>query len=195
MLEIIELNLERGGQKLFQNLSFQLQPGQVLQIKGANGSGKSTLLQVIAGDLSTASGQVLINGKSKLEPRELPRELGYLPQEVNIDFPIEVSDFLLMARPNSDVSIELSRFKLDSLSHKKVTEISLGQLQRVQLAQLIIQDPQIFLLDEPFSAQDQENINLFISIFKDLKSDGKSIILTNHADFPMHNLVDFEINL
>ena len=67
MLKVNNLSLERGGRKLFERISLQVSGGQVLQIKGANGSGKSSLLQVLAGDLKPTSGEVLIDGKSKID--------------------------------------------------------------------------------------------------------------------------------
>ena len=93
MLKVNNLSLERGGRKLFERISFHVSGGQVLQIKGANGSGKSSLLQVLAGDLKPTSGEVLIDGKSNIDLFTLTRKLGYLPQEIAIDFPISVLIF------------------------------------------------------------------------------------------------------
>ena len=195
MLDVKDLSLERGGRKLFERISFHVNGGQVLQIKGANGSGKSSLLQVLAGDLKPTSGEVLIDGKSKIDLISLTQKLGYLPQELAIDFPISVFDFLQMAKPKVDLGPVLTRFELEELQDKKMTELSLGQIQRVQIAQIVFQDPEIYLLDEPFSAQDQEHIQLILRILSELKTSGKSVLLTNHIDMNLNSLIDSELNL
>ena len=195
MLKVNNLSLERGGRKLFERISFHVSGGQVLQIKGANGSGKSSLLQVLAGDLKPTSGEVLIDGKSKIDLISLTQKLGYLPQELAIDFPISVFDFLQMAKPKVDLGPVLTRFELEELQDKKMTELSLGQIQRVQIAQIVFQDPEIYLLDEPFSAQDQEHIQLILRILSELKTSGKSVLLTNHIDMNLNSLIDLELNL
>lgn len=87
----------------------------------------------------------------------------------------------------------LSIFQLDDLFTKRITELSLGQLQRVQFAQVMLQDPGIFLLDEPFSAQDRENTWLLMSVLEELKMKGKCVVLTNHIQMPMKDLIDNEL--
>ena len=193
MLEVKNLTLVRGGKKLFENLSFEVSSGQVFQIKGVNGSGKSSFLQAIAGDIEPSDGEILINGEKNIPPKRLVRLLGYLPQELSVDFPITVLDYLRMAGSPSQINHFLSKFQLDDLFTKRITELSLGQLQRVQFAQVMLQDPGIFLLDEPFSAQDRENTWLLMSVLEELKMKGKCVVLTNHIQMPMKDLIDNEL--
>ena len=195
MLRATNLSLERGDRKLFENLNFVVNSGQVLQIKGANGSGKSSLLQVIAGDIEPTNGEISIDGNLK-QDRSLPhRKLGYLSQDLAIDFPISSYDFIRMASPKNDPNSICHKFKLEDILAKKITELSTGQLQRVQIAQLAFQDPEIFLLDEPLSGQDQENIELLTKIIYELKSQGKTILMTNHANIDLYDLVDSSVLL
>ena len=82
MLEVNNITIERKGNLLYKNLSFKVEPGKLLHLKGMNGSGKSSLLQALIGDLRPKEGEVLVDGKMVKSAREIAREFGYLPQEL-----------------------------------------------------------------------------------------------------------------
>lgn len=195
MLKVSNLSLQRGSRQLFKDLSFGLAGGQVLQIRGSNGSGKSSLAAVIAGDLRADSGEVLFNDRKDLSIIELSRMRGVLLQELEIDFPISVQDYVQLGNSFKKPEEVLNRLNLQEISTNKITELSFGQLQRVEMAQLLLQDPQLFILDEPFSAQDQINTKLFKELFWELKKSEKMIILINHIDFDLEGLVDQVVDL
>mgnify|MGYP003327338859 CR=1 FL=1 len=195
MLEVNNITIERKGNLLYKNLSFKVEPGKLLHLKGMNGSGKSSLLQALIGDLRPKEGEVLVDGKMVKSAREIAREFGYLPQELKIDFPISVHEYLLLAKPKKDITRILNLLDLENLKDKKITEISLGQLQRVQFAQLLVQNPNIFLLDEPFSAQDDFKKGIILGILEDLKKDQKMVILTHHLQMEIVKIVDQTIEL
>ena len=195
MLEVNNITIERKGNLLCKNLSFKVEPGTLLHLKGMNGSGKSSLLQALIGDLKPQEGEVFVDGKKLKSAREIAREIGYLPQELKIDFPISVNEFLLLAKPKKDITHIVNLLDLENLKDKKITEISLGQLQRVQFAQLLVQNPNIFLLDEPFSVQDDFNKGNILGILKDLKREQKTVIITHHLHSEIEEIVDQAIEL
>lgn len=179
MLEVKDLHFSRGGRKLANDLHFQLKAGQCIHIAGSNGSGKSTLAAILAGDFQPDSGEVIYNGS-----------LGVLLQDIEIDFPISVSRFIQMGKKNVDITEVLIKLDLSELADKAITELSVGQLQRVELAQLFVMNPDIWILDEPFSAQDVINTELLIDLLTELKEAGKALLLINHINLPLKNLVD-----
>lgn len=184
MLKVSNISAIRSGKALFDGLTFALKNGEVLEIKGPNGSGKSSLAEIISGDLKPQSGSV-----------ECSFQLGVLLQNIEIDFPITVSEFVSMGNLKADAAGALAKLRISELAEKLITQLSVGQLQRVELAQLIQQNPDLFILDEPFSAQDSENVAHLIELFKELKNSGKSIILINHIDLEFAGLVDQTLQL
>ena len=184
MLRVSNVSATRSGKLLFEGISFDLAKGEVLQIKGPNGSGKSSLAAIISGDFQQNSGMV-----------ECKFRIGVLLQNIEIDFPITVAEFVALGDKKGDVAGALVKLRISELSEKLVTELSVGQLQRVELAQLLLQNPELYILDEPFSAQDSENITYLIGLLKELKSTGKSIILINHIELDLIGLVDQTLQL
>lgn len=195
MLDVSNLRFNRGGRELFSDLSFSLDRGECLQIVGVNGSGKSSLASLIAEDLTPASGTITFDGRSGLSPKELSGIRGVLPQDLAIEFPLQVSEFITMPNPVADIKEITHALNLRSILNRKITEISLGQLQRVEIAQLVIQNPDLFILDEPFSAQDSQNTALIIDELKNLKSKSKAIIIINHHQVDLLGLVDHSLTL
>ena len=184
MLKVSNLTLSRGGRSLVNNLNFKVKPGEALLITGVNGSGKSTLASVIAGNFKADSGSVEISGR-----------LGVLLQNIEIDFPILVDEFIDMAGMEVANNELINRLISEEIRGKKITQLSVGQLQRVEIAQVLRINPDLYILDEPFSAQDKENTELLIEIFKKLKTKGKGILIINHIQLNLDGLIDEVLNL
>lgn len=184
MLKVEKLSLNRGAKTITEQLTFHLKKGELLKLSGPNGSGKSSLAMAIAGDIPKTSGEIKCDGK-----------IGYLMQSLEIDFPITVTEFIQLARPKADIRNLLEKLNLTEITNKKITQISMGQLQRAEIAQILLQDPDLIILDEPFSAQDAENTLSLVRLIENLKSEGKSFILINHIDMDISDLVDQEISL
>ena len=184
MLKVSNLTLSRGGRSLVNNLNFTVKPGEALLITGANGSGKSTLVSAIAGNFKADSGNVETSGK-----------LGVLLQNIEIDFPISVEEFLDMAGTDGANDELINRLIRTEIRGKKITQLSVGQLQRVEIAQVLRINPDFYIFDEPFSAQDKENTELLIEIFKALKAKGKGILIINHIQLNLDGLIDEVLNL
>lgn len=184
MLRVSNLTLSRGGRSLVNNLDFTVMPGEALLITGANGSGKSTLASAIASNFKADSGSIEISGK-----------LGVLLQNIEIDFPISVEDFIDLAGTAEANNELINRLISEEIRGKKITQLSVGQLQRVEIAQVLRLNPDYYLLDEPFSAQDKENTELLIETFKALKARGKGILIINHIQLNLDGLIDEVLNL
>ena len=184
MLKISNLTLSRGGRFLVNNLNFTVKPGEALLITGVNGSGKSTLASAIASNFKADSGSVDMSGK-----------LGVLLQNIEIDFPISVEEFIDLAGKDAANNDLIKRLITDDIRGKKITQLSVGQLQRVEIAQVLRLNTDYCLLDEPFSAQDRENTELLIEILKSLKAKGKGILIINHIQLNLDGLIDEVLNL
>ena len=184
MLKVSNLTLSRGGRSLVNNLNFTVMPGEALLITGANGSGKSTLASAIAGNFKADSGNVEISGK-----------LGVLLQNIEIDFPITVEEFIDRAGTDGANDELINRLITTEIRGKKITQLSVGQLQRVEIAQVLKLNPDYYLLDEPFSAQDKANTALLVEILKVLKAKSKGILIINHVQLNLDGLIDEVLNL
>lgn len=184
MLKVSNLSLTRGAKLLVNNLDFKVMPGEAFLITGANGSGKSTLASAIAGNFKADSGSVEISGK-----------LGVLLQNIEIDFPISVREFIDLAGTDDANDQLIDRLISEEIRGKKITQLSVGQLQRVEIAQVLRLNPDFYVLDEPFSAQDNENTELLIEIFKELKAKGNGILIINHIQLNLDGLIDEVLNL
>lgn len=184
MLKVSNLTLARGGKTLFSHLNCELAKGEALHIVGANGSGKSSLAFAIAGDLIPDAGEISLEGS-----------FGFLMQSLDIDFAITVKEFIQMGNPKYEIGEVINQLNLDNLMEKGITQISQGQLQRVELAQLLIQSPDLYILDEPFSAQDEGNTELILEVLKREKKREKSLVLISHIEMNLTGLIDKSIYL
>ena len=174
------------------DVSFSIEPGQLIGIFGPNGAGKSTLIKAMLGLIPGVSGQAKVN--STPLTRQLDR-VAYVPQRSQIDwtFPASVWDVVLMGRVKktgvlsrlSVVSRRIAAAALDRVGmadyrHRRIGDLSGGQQQRVFLARSLAQEADLFFLDEPFVGVDQKTEDLLFTIFRELAEDGKTVIVVNH---------------
>jgi ABC-2 type transport system ATP-binding protein len=170
-------------------LSFSLMAGEVLGFLGPNGAGKSTTMQVISGNLAPSEGEVSIAGHDIIEaPREAKRELGYLPEHPPLYRDASVDEFLrfcarLHRIPRSAVASALDKVKLqcglEDSGRRLIGNLSKGYQQRVGIAQAIIHDPPVVILDEPTVGLDPIQIREIRDLIRSLGSE-RSVILSTH---------------
>ena len=161
MIEIKNLSFSYGQKSVFDDFSTLISNNFATLLGGPNGSGKTTLLQLIGGVHKPDSGQIIINGHdiSKLKTKEQAELRSIAPQRRIFELAFTVEEIFAIikakrrAQHTSDVFESLDLFDLFPL---KVTELSLGQQQRVSVALALIQQAEYYLLDEPLSAQDSE---------------------------------------
>jgi zinc/manganese transport system ATP-binding protein len=162
--------------------------GSMTAIVGPNGAGKSTLLKAMVGIVQPDQGHVVLEGLSRAE-------LGYLPQLAEVDrtFPITVSDavglglwhrvgpFGAMTGSDGDiVKAALRTVGLEAMERRSIGALSVGQFQRLLFARLIVQDPQVLLLDEPFAALDELTTYDLLGLVLDWHRQGRTVIAVLH---------------
>lgn len=168
-------------------VSFELQKGKILGLLGKNGAGKSTIFRIILGILEADSGQVLIDGK-KYNIKD-SRKIGFLPEEGSLSQELTVYEQLcfygsLKGMTNDEVLESLKKwlikFDIVEYMNRKIKELSKGNRQRIQFIVSILHDPELIILDEPFSGLDPLGVEMFKEILLELKREGKAIIFSSH---------------
>lgn len=184
-------NLSRYYQKncAINQLSFSLHPGEVLGFLGPNGAGKSTTMQIITGNLAPSQGQVKINGFDIIDsPRQAKQQIGYLPEHPPIYREATVDEYLkycaqLRRVENSLIPAAMEQTKTDcglkEVGHRLIANLSKGYQQRVGIAQAIIHDPPVVILDEPTVGLDPIQIREIRHLIKTLGTE-RSVILSTH---------------
>jgi ABC-2 type transport system ATP-binding protein len=188
-IRIENLTKKFGGQRAVDNISFEVKTGEILGFLGPNGAGKTTTMRIITNYLAAAEGEVYIGGKSIRESaQELKKHIGYLPENNPLYPDMPVIDYLefvgsLQGIPKQKINeriIEMVRIcGLNSEKHKKIGELSKGYRQRVGLAQAMIHDPEILILDEPTAGLDPNQIAEIRRLIRELGRE-KTVILCTH---------------
>lgn len=194
-------NLTRrlGRREVIRNISLQLKRGEVLGLLGPNGAGKSTTMQLLSGVLIPNSGQIEICGiDMALEPMRAKACIGYLPETPPLYRDMRVDDFLLYAAklhrvPHSGLTAALAiakeRCGLQDTGRKIINTLSKGYQQRVGIAQAIIHQPAVVILDEPTVGLDPAQIRDIRALIRELGS-AHSVILSTHLLGEVENICD-----
>lgn len=192
VVQVKNLAVSYDSKKVFEHITFSIQPGQIIGIIGPNGGGKSTLLKAIMGLISKDQGEIEILGQNVAKSR---KQVAYVPQrnDIDMDFPALVEDVVMMGRyphltwwrfpKGKDRQIvEYCLKQVGMLDYRKrqIGQLSGGQQQRVFLARALAQEAELFLLDEPFSGIDITSENLIMDILKNMKYQGKTILVVHH---------------
>jgi len=174
------------------DVDLRIPVGVMMAIIGPNGAGKSTLLKGLLGLIPLTAGQVSIFGKPYSRQRKL---VGYVPQRtaVDWDFPTTVLDVVLMGsygklgwikRPGQEEHFQaieaLEKVGMKDFADRQISQLSGGQQQRVFLARALIQDAEIYLMDEPFQGVDASTERAIIALLKDLRNRGKTVVAVHH---------------
>ncbi len=196
VIDIQKLSFSYENDPILKELSFSVDPNDFFIIIGPNGSGKSTLLKIISGIITPGSGQVAVKGiPLKQYPRKtLSRMIALVPQIASVDFPFTVLDVVLMGRAphlgllgleqKQDIQIAMQSIEFTGVSHlvhRKMTQLSGGEQQRVFIARAICQSPEIILLDEPTASLDLAHQVRVMDLMEQLKSEhGITIVMVSH---------------
>ena len=214
-LELNSLYCERGERVLMQNVNHCLESGQGLRIAGGNGSGKTTLLRMVSGLTSDFSGDIRWNGRSTRELGALFRAqlcyLGHAPGVKAALTPIEnlqwwqamngsraaTSDGVTVGNAQQGTHLlesALAVFGLASYSHMPCARLSAGQQRRVALARLVLSQHALWVLDEPFTAIDQDGIVVLEKIFDQHLLRGGMIVLTTHQPLRSERMLTLDLD-
>ncbi len=188
MIEVKSLSKRYGDNYAVDNISFTVNDGEILGFLGPNGAGKSTTMNILTGYLSSSSGEAKINGIDILEdPIEAKKQIGYLPEQPPLYLDMTVRDYLDFVYdlkkcklPREAHIEEICRLvKIDNVYERVIKNLSKGYKQRVGVAQALIGNPKILILDEPTVGLDPKQI---IEIRTLIKSLGKNhtVILSSH---------------
>ncbi len=189
MISIQNLTKYYGTALAVDNISFEIEKGTVLGFLGPNGAGKTTTVRIITSYLSPSSGRVTVdNFDVQTESLEVRRRIGYLPENAPLYLDMNVIEYIkFMQSMRMEVSsTDGRRLKeviglcgLDGVIHKNIGELSKGYRQRVGLAQAMIHDPEILILDEPTAGLDPNQIIEIRNLIKELGEE-KTVILCTH---------------
>ncbi|MEC5425342.1 metal ABC transporter ATP-binding protein [Virgibacillus sp. C22-A2] len=191
-IAVENLNVSYYGKDAVKDVTFSIQPGSLVGIIGPNGAGKSTLLKAVLGLIPKDKGHIEILNKSM---QHVKKDIAYVPQRNNIDwdFPISVLDTVLIGRyprlgvfrkpkkEDKEIALDcLEKVDMLEFKDKQIGELSGGQQQRVFLARALAQDAEVFFLDEPFVGIDISSEETIITILKELRDQGKTILVVHH---------------
>ena len=178
-----------GPNKAVNNVSFELSKGEVLGFLGPNGAGKSTTMRMLTGNLAPTEGQVEICGINIIEEPKLAKaNIGYLPEMRPLYKEFRVNEFLRIAaklhnipakKINSSIDIAMEKCGLTHMSNRLIENLSNGYQQRVGIAQDIIHNPEIVILDEPTVGLDPIQIREIRKLIKEIGKE-HSVILSTH---------------
>lgn len=196
-VEVNHLYKSYTGKKAVEDLSFSVEPGEILGLIGPNGAGKSSTIKIILDFMRPDSGEVKIFGQQMNEA--LKNQIGYLPEEKGLYKKLTAIDLILYfaslkgmdkssAKEKADVL--LRRTNMFESRKKKIKEMSKGMGQIIQFIVTIIHDPKLIIMDEPFSGLDPVNTELMKNIVSDLRNDGKAIILSTHQMNQVEEICD-----
>ena len=184
-IEIRNLTVAYGENIALENLNLDVETGSLMALVGPNGAGKSTLIKTILKFLKQITGEIKINGKT----------LAYVPQRnsVDWDFPTTLFDVVemgcygrvgLFKRVNKEekqkVLKAIEQVGMLDFKDRQISELSGGQQQRAFIARALVQEADIYLMDEPFQGVDSTTEKSIVDILKKLKSEGKTLIVVHH---------------
>ena len=185
-LEVKDIHKSFGEKEILKGISFSVESGRALGLLGRNGAGKTTTIRTLMDVFHANSGEILLDGKT-FNPRKV--QIGYLPEERGLYPKREVLEQMIyLARlrgtgrkqAQENAKKWLARLEVDQYEKVLLETLSKGNQQKVQLASTLVCDPDIVILDEPFSGLDPVNSQILQDVVKELIADGKIVIFSSH---------------
>ncbi|MFN3697025.1 MAG: ABC transporter ATP-binding protein [Pseudobdellovibrio sp.] len=189
MIEVIDLCKNYGDRKAIQNLNFKISTGDVVGLLGPNGAGKSTTMKILTGFMAPTSGVARICGFDVFEnPIEVKKRIGYLPEIPPVYLDMTIRDYLNFVfdlkqvdpkYKNDFVAKSLQKTQLIDVQKRYIKNLSKGYKQRVGIAQALVSDPEVLILDEPTVGLDPKQVAEVRELIKELRGQ-HTIILSTH---------------
>jgi manganese/zinc/iron transport system ATP- binding protein len=191
-IEVTDLTIAYRDKPVLWDVDMDVPAGILMAIIGPNGAGKTTMIKSILGLIKPAAGQILVYGKPFVEQRHL---VGYVPQRgsVDWDFPTSVLDVVMMGRygalgwlkrpgaPERAAALDaLDKVGMKAFAERQISQLSGGQQQRVFLARALVQDAQLYFMDEPFQGVDATTERAIVTLLQELRSAGKTVVVVHH---------------
>ena len=193
IVEINNLTVKYPDVKALDDVSFVVNEGDFLGIIGPNGAGKSTLFDSMLGLNTKYKGTIKFFGEDIRNSKNYLKRIGYVPQKPIFEknFPVTVNDVVRMGlrneSDNEKIDEILQQLWIHELSNRRIGELSGGQQQRVFIAKALVNNPKVLILDEPVTGIDQQSIELFYSILRELNSKQKITIIWSSHDLDAVN--------
>jgi manganese/zinc/iron transport system ATP- binding protein len=191
-LSVYDLTVAYHRKPVIWDVVFEIPEGSLVGVVGPNGAGKSTLLKAVMDLIPRASGRVSVFGQPYRQSRH---RVGYVPQRESVDwdFPVSALDVVTMGlyskigwclpvrKRHRQAAMEaLSQVGIAELANRQISQLSGGQQQRTFLARALVQDADLYLMDEPFAAVDAATERAIVKILRDMKDDGKTAVVIHH---------------
>ncbi len=191
-LHVEDLTATYSGDAVLWDVDLNVPPGVLAAIVGPNGAGKSTLLKCVIGAMRPAAGHVYVFGHPYRRQRH---RVAYVPQRTSVDwdFPTTALDVVTMGlygrlgwfrvprRRETDEALQaLALVGMDAYAERQISQLSGGQQQRVFLARALVQDADLYLMDEPFAGVDATTERAIVDLLKDLRARGKTVVAVHH---------------
>ncbi|MDO5569484.1 MAG: ATP-binding cassette domain-containing protein [bacterium] len=187
MLQVKNVTKTYGKLKAVNDLSFEVNEGEIFGLLGLNGAGKTTMFRMIMGLLDQDKGDIILDGK-KID-YNITDKIGFLTEERSLLTKMTVYDQVVyygILKSMKELDIEkkldywLNKFSIKDYKYTKIKELSKGNQQKIQFITAIIHEPKLLILDEPFSGLDPLNVELFKKVILDFKKKGSIIIFSSH---------------
>ncbi len=198
LLELQNLKKYFDSQKAVDDISFNIDKGSIFGMLGPNGAGKTTLLRMITGIFYPDSGSLIFNGKP-FDPLSDFKNIGYMPEERGLYKKMKIGEqAVYLARlkglSHSDATQKVKewfvKFEMQSWWNKKVEDLSKGMSQKLQFVTTVLHEPELVILDEPFSGLDPVNANLIKDEIFNLAAKGSTIIFSTHRMEQVEEICD-----
>jgi len=186
-----------GAQRAVDDVSFEVNPGEIFGLLGPNGAGKTTTIRILLDIFKADSGKVIILGGPMTEAKK--NKIGYLPEERGLyqDIPLEnclnylaTLKGLSPAVAHKRIDQYLKQFDLAGSRRKKVKELSKGMQQKAQLIATLVHEPDVIIIDEPFSALDPVNTQMVKDLLREQRDRGRTVVMCTHQMHQVEELCD-----
>lgn len=196
IIKVENLRKTFGEEEVLKGIDCEFPAGEIHAIIGNNGSGKSVFFKCLCGFIEPTKGRIVINGKEIGKDMDFPESIGVIIERPgflqNMSGFQNLELFAKIRRKIGKEQVEeaIRKVGLDPASKKAVSKYSLGMKQRLGIAQAIMEDPDILILDEPFNGLDKKGVEEIRQLIGGLKSEGKMILLTSHNSEDIRLLAD-----
>lgn len=195
-IEVIDVYKSFGKEQVLKGVSFTIPEGTIYGVVGNNGSGKTVLMKCICGFMKCDRGRIFVDGRQVGKEVDFPDRLGVIIETPGF-IPnlsgyknLKILASLKGRIGKKEIRETMNRVGLDPDMKKPVAKYSLGMRQRLGIAQAIMEDPGVLILDEPFNGLDRYGVVEIRTLLKELKADGKSILLASHNAQDIKELCD-----
>ena len=187
MLELHSINRSFGSRQVLHDVSFTVEGGRMTGFVGGNGAGKTTAMRVILGVLGASSGTVTLGGSPVTAQQRT--SFGYMPEERGLYPKMKVAEQIVYlgrlhgmpdAKAHSNTAELLERLGLGDRRDDTLESLSLGNQQRAQIAAALVHDPEVLILDEPFSGLDPIAVEVVLNVLKDFAASGAPVLFSSH---------------